>query len=69
MACRRPQRCDVLGSAGLSVLLEAAQLAEQLGIGFSVAATSRTVRWPIEVTGLQRRLHLVGDVVEVLVNG
>ena len=45
-----------LGSAGLAVLVEAAQQAERRQAALRVVATGRTVRRPLEITGLDEVL-------------
>ncbi|QUQ66689.1 STAS domain-containing protein [Kutzneria sp. CA-103260] len=45
-----------LGSAGLAVLVEAAHEAERQQVELRVVATGRTVRRPLEITGLNEVL-------------
>ncbi len=49
---------DFLGSAGLSVLVEAARRADDSGGRLAVLVTRHAVRRAIEVTGLDDVLHL-----------
>lgn len=55
---------DFLGSAGLSVLVEAARRADGSRGRFAVLVTGHAVRRAIEVTGLDEALHIFGDAGE-----
>jgi len=51
-----------LGSAGLAVLAEAHHTATDAEVTVRVVAPSRTVLRPLQVTGLDQLLTIVGDV-------
>jgi anti-sigma B factor antagonist len=70
-AIRRPLVFDLtsvafLGSAGLGVLLAARQRAIAAGTDVWVVASSRAVRRPIQVTGLEGLLNVVSDLASAL---
>ncbi|HET8591475.1 MAG TPA: STAS domain-containing protein [Nakamurella sp.] len=55
------RRVDFLGSAGLSVLVDAAKRAGESGGRLAIVATTHAVVHALEVTGLDSVLHLFGD--------
>jgi anti-sigma B factor antagonist len=70
-AARRPLVFDLtevafLGSAGLGVLLAGRQQAIDAGTSVWVVAPSRAVLRPIQVTGLEGLLNVVGDLASAL---
>ncbi|MEU5693311.1 STAS domain-containing protein [Actinosynnema sp. NPDC020468] len=52
------------GSAGISILVEAARYAEERGLGFAVATDVRAVVRPLTATGLDGVLRLRPDVTQ-----
>ncbi|GAA1352861.1 STAS domain-containing protein [Saccharothrix algeriensis] len=55
-----------LGSAGLAVLVEAAQHAKRRGTAFRVVAVARAVTRPLVATGLGEVFSVYGSVAEAL---
>jgi anti-sigma B factor antagonist len=57
----------LLASAGMTLLLEATEDLRDRGVPLLLAATARTVRRPLRITGLDRVLTLHDDVPSALV--
>ena len=57
-----------MGSAGLSVLFEANELARREGRDLRLVCNSQTANWALEATGLRKHFTFAGSVSDALQN-